>query len=151
MDLCSNKKLCYKGVSDESKKQLEELNECDDKFNNLVLNKILEFGSENKILKDKNKNSQIELQVLNKSLRKKQKESENCKESFKKLQKENKDLLAKLQSSKKELENIGADLSKNEQKIIGKVKEENANDKNHSSSKSTTNEGLLIMYHVLQF
>ena len=101
MKLVSNKKQIYKYFSKEVQTHLEELYEFDNKTDELLLNKIFVFENENKDLKEKNKNIQIDFEVIKKLMNNAQKNLEQLRENYKILQKEEEKLLVKLQSTKK--------------------------------------------------
>ena len=144
----SNYKLvdkCISNVNVDVKKQLETFDEYNNKINKLLLNKIVEFENENKVLKEKIKSSHTILNGLETRLKNAQINEKQLKEKYKNIRKENKELLAKLQNSKEELENIDADLSNDQQNIIKTVRGNYNKNKNHYSNKAISNQGLLII------
>ena len=144
MNISSHKKLDYKYFSKEVQKQLKELNEFDNKINELLFKKITQFEDEINVLTDKNRIIQIQLKLLNKSIVDAQKGLKKCEENYKMLKVENNNLLAEFQTIKNVKENNDADfledLTRNKNRNIT---EEINHNKNVSSN--FFNEGLLLI------
>ena len=90
-----HKKPAYNNISNETKKQLEEINEHENKIKNKLLEKIYMFENENKMLTEKNKSFQSDLNVLKPYLKDVENDRNNWKSYYKKLQSQNKYLLNK--------------------------------------------------------
>ena len=133
----SDKKQIYKYFSKDVQSHLEELYEFDNKINELLLNKILVFENENKDLKQKNKNIEISVEALKKSMKNAQKDY--------KILKEEEDLLVKLQSTKKLIQQNEAELPETPPRKRRKTTEENIDNHNKTSKNCLVNEGLLII------
>ena len=116
---------------------MEELYEFDNKINELLLNKILAFENENQDLKQKNKNMEISVEALKKSMKNAQKDY--------KILKEEEDLLVKLQSTKKLIQQNEAELPETPTRKRRKTIEGCIDNDNRISKSCLVNEGLLII------
>ena len=124
---------------------MEELYEFDNKINELLLNKILAFENENKVLKEKNKSIQNDIEVLKNSMKNAQNDSEKLRQNYKKLQQDEKDLVVKLKSTNKAIHKNEADFPKTPPRKRSKTTEENIENHNITSNSHLINEGLLVI------
>ena len=122
--------------SNQIKVKLEEINNNENKINDVLLKKITEFIKETKEL---NKSSPIDLNKLKTSMKNVQKDVENLKENYKILQLKNKDLLVKLQNINKLKNSTDVDhfeqLPRKRRKLI--------NENNYSNKSTFAQEGFL--------
>ena len=106
------------GFSNEIEEKLGEINNYDDKINDLLLKKITLFIKENKELAEISKSSQIDLNRVKTSMKNVLKDVEYWKEKYRILQLKNKDLLVKLQNTNKLNNNDhSVELSKKKRKL----------------------------------
>ena len=118
-----------------------ELYENDNKINELLLNKMLQFENENKDLKEKNKNIETDVEVLKKSMKTAQKE-------YKILKEEEEDLHVKLQSTKKAIQQNEAEFSEMPRRKRRKTTEGHIDNRNLTSKNCFVNEGLLVIRNL---
>ena len=144
MKLISDNTQIYNFFSKEIQSHLEELYELDNKNNVRLLNKILQFENENKVLKEQNKNIQGKLVELKESIKNAQKDSAKLRQNYKIL-KEEEDLLVKLQSTKKLIQQNEAESSGEPPLKRIKTTEGSIDNRNVTSMSSLVNEGLLII------
>ena len=111
-----------------------------------MLKKITEFTVDNKVLKEINKSSQINLKYLKNSMRDTQKSEKLWKEHYKMLQLKNKHLLTKLQNTKSLIKGIDVEYSKEPQRKKRKLIKEN----NISSISFLSKEGLLVIFYLFK-
>ena len=107
------------------------------------MNKTLQFENKNKVLKEKNKSIQIELEQLKKSIENAQRYSKKLRQNYKILQQRN-DLFVKLHSTNKLIQNNEAELSETPGKKR-KITEENIDNQNLISNSYFVNKGLLVI------
>ena len=146
VNISPHKNQDYKHVLKENEKQLNELHDYDKKINELILNKIQEFESENRALTTKLASFQTKFKVLSKSLLDAQKDSKICEEKYKRLKVGNKNLLAILQSVNHLYRNKYGEFSDELlQQKSETVEEIDPNNNNISNKNYFVNEGLLII------
>ena len=148
MNIKSYETFSYKGCSEEIGKQLEKINEYNNKMNKLLLQKIITFENENQMLTNMNKGYQTELKHLETSLRNSKNEVHNIKENYQRLRSENKNLLAKLQSIKELEEHNRVDCLEVLPRKRRKVKNENSHNSFSSSNSYFSKKGLVIVYNL---
>ena len=124
---------------------MEELYELDNKNNELLLNKILQFENENKVLKEQNKTIQVKLVELKKSIKKAQRYSKKLRQKYKTLKEEEDDLLVKLQSTKKLKQQNNVELYGAPPRKRRKTTEGSVDNRNVTSKSRLVNEGLLVI------
>ena len=135
LNTISSTKLVYESISNETEKQLEELDEHERKIKKLLLKNILILENENKTLAEKNKKNKTVLIVLKTYLKDVMFDANNWEINYKKLMLENKYLLTKLESIKQIRRNNDADSLKELPREKRKITKENTHTK-HLSSKS---------------
>ena len=115
-----------KRFSNEYEEKVKEINNYENKINDLLLKKITEFVKENKVLTKENKSSQTELKRLQSSMKNARKEAENWEGNYKVLQLKNKDLFVKLQNTKRLIKDNQVDYSEElPRKTIRLINEKN--------------------------
>ena len=111
------KKPAYNNISNETKTQLEEFDEHENKIKQMLLKNIYIYENENKILTEKNKSLQSDLKLLNTYFKDVQVDRNNWEVYYKKLQSENNYLLTKLESTKEVKDNNDVKIPTKSRKI----------------------------------